>query len=234
MASSWELLEKYARAKRADSLVTLAPAHPNDGLTVQIGEQPSWRLLSVCPNPTHSLSPEEIYVRDQDLISRFDQLDSDTFGFQLDWKLLEPEAPQIWAFELWASVQTDLLDSSPSLTVACRSPAQEPWRVLSASELLSQSTSGQSEDAQRSPAILVSTSHGMVGVWMIEPTDQRHTRLVENQGEECAVNLFEHFMEKGVIRRARMRFYLVGGDVSDDAIISLYRRFADSPLPLTA
>ncbi|MEZ6078432.1 MAG: hypothetical protein R3C56_22990 [Pirellulaceae bacterium] len=41
-------------------------------------------------------------------------------------------------------------------------------------------------------------------------------------------------MEKGVIRRARMRFLLAAGVVSAEHISHAYRELADSPLPLTA
>ena len=75
----------------------------------------------------------------------------------------------------------------------------------------------------------------LTGVWLIAPGDQRHSRLQTNdsQSTQC-VRLFGHFMEKGVIRRARMRFLLAAETITNQQIAVAYRHLAESPLPLTA
>ena len=60
--------------------------------------------------------------------------------------------------------------------------------------------------------------------------------LVPNVIAEDALQLryFSHFMEKGVIRRARMRFYLSRREAFDvESISQLYESFTQSELPLT-
>lgn len=136
-----------------------------------------------------------------------------------------------------ASTETVQDADRPAATTIDRSAAVEPLR-----------------DAARGPAALLGSSNNHAAhvggqdaaqvaaqcLWLIEPSDQCHARrCTEDDQAEQRVRLFGHFMEKGVIRRARMR--LLMGVTSDSQagitlpqVMEAYRDFADSPLPLTA
>lgn len=248
--------------------VRLDPAHPQGAAQLALSgfEACSWRVAAVRPEPKHAGVPEEIYVRQQDLICRYRQSPEDSFAYQLNWRLLEPQGPFDLAVELWLSVQTDLLDTYPSLLVSCAQLGSAAWSIFGHRQLWDAGDAGElssdladiANSAERGPAALMTRSEAtagpLSGLWLIETSDQLHARLEatapamlgqsashvasspasSQQGDELGVRLFDQFMEKGVIRRGRMRFLLAAQPLSASDIAIAYREFADSPLPLTA
>ncbi len=233
----------------------------------EAGKPVAWQLAAVRPILAHSSQPHEVYSRQSDLIVRYGQGPSEQFSYQLDWRLLQPAAPFAAAVELWLSIQTDLLDTQPELEIACTAPPGLSWSTFEHRQLIPTTASpapgvpapevsaaakamatesSESADSQRGPAaLLCSAAAGadraaVQGLWLIEPTDQRHARRCSaDEQAEQRVRLFGHFMEKGVIRRARMRFLLAAAldshaMITHEQVIAAYRDFADSPLPLTA
>jgi hypothetical protein len=193
-----------------------------------------WKSVAIRPLPKHTAVPEEVYVRGDDLIARFAQTKDDAFAFQLNWRALDKSASVDSAIELWVSIQTDLLDSSPELEI-CSHGGDGSWEIHNHAELLIDSSTAKADSRSDSPAALVLTESNASYVWLIEPTDQRHVELLTSSSD-CIqrIKLFDHFMEKGVIRRARMRFLASSEQLDLQQIRSAYREFAESPLPLTA
>lgn len=235
MASSWEIVDGTARYAWSEShSAELTPTQPHLPLRISAANSEPWQVFSAEAKGGHGLAVEESYVRNQDLITRFAQSEKDTFGFQLDHRALVGTQPEVIAsLELWLSVQTAHLDSEPSIQVTCESPeSQATWRQLTHEELASDS---REPSASAGPAALTSQAQGQTGVWFIEDTDQCHaTVLPSSKASATSVEMFGHFMEKGVIRRARMQFHLVAGPASEALLIDLYKQFCESPLPLTA
>lgn len=258
----WRLSEASAIGVVGASQIEVVPNAPAQGAhwrtTNSQTAQPAaaWQIAAVRPMPTHNSQPLEVYSRQNDLIVRYGQGPAEQFSYQLDWRLLETPAPFMAAIELWVSIQTDLLDTQPELEIACIAPAGMGWSAfehqqlgtdLQASVAEETGTESQPTEGGRGPAALLcsslpsTTQHAAVQcLWLIEPTDQRHTRRCsEDDQAEQRVRLFGHFMEKGVIRRARMRFLLAQASAAEAAITreqvsAAYRDFANSPLPLTA
>lgn len=234
---SWKFEEGRAIGHVEPWLVQLDPTDPSQGLHLQSAAERQWQVFQVRPLPQHSLQPDEIYTRGRDLICRFNQAESDLYAFQLDWHLLVGEGPFVVGLELWISIQTTLLDAQPQLEVSCVAGDGVKWEVWEASrltELLSEAVKIDME-VHEGPAVIVARDQTSCGIWLIEPTDRRHVEMVEPASPaELSVSLFGHFMEKGVIRRARMRFWLAAPDIPDAAIAQAFRDFAASPLPLTA
>jgi hypothetical protein len=82
---------------------------------------------------------------------------------------------------------------------------------------------------------LVCQFSNATGIWLIDPRDQLQAeRVGERDDGELSIDFFGQFMEKGVIRRARMRFLL--GHISSEnySLKAAYQDLIDSPLPLTA
>ena len=235
MASSWEIVDGKARFAWSEShSAELTPTQPHLPLRILLGDAEPWQVFAAEAKGGHALAVAESYVRNPDLITRFSQSDEDTFGFQLDHRALVGTQPEVIAsLELWLSVQTAHLDSEPSLRITCEGPeSQATWRRLTHEEL---ATDSRKSLDSAGPAALISQAQGQTGVWFIEDTDQCHAAVLPSGRDSAAtVEMFGHFMEKGVIRRARMQFHVVSGVASSSLLKTLYKEFCDSPLPLTA
>ncbi|MEM8736286.1 MAG: hypothetical protein AAGG44_18800 [Planctomycetota bacterium] len=231
MVKTWSPNEKNFRFQQADASIEYLPKQPEHGASLCVSGQTPWSVFRVKPIPQHSFAAEEIYVRQEDLLSQFDQTEQDNFAFHLNHRLLDsqPDLSTIADLELWLSVQTDDLDSEPVLVVSCESPDGSYWETIKESQLLPNAIESDA------PAAIVCPGSENTGVWLIDRGDQRHSQLLSSPSEpEQRVELFSHFMEKGVIRRARMRFHLAAGQLDKQGIAHLYQQFLNSPLPLTA
>ena len=238
MTSPWQFKDGTATANaQADVSIAMNPVQPIDGIKLGRSGEDAWNVFAIKTAPEFSFIPEEIYVREQDLIARFKQSAADQFALQLNWRIVEMSDARVSCIELWASIQTDLLDTHPVVIASCASP-KGGWEVKTHCDLseTTEPSSGRAEVMHDAvPAALIARSGDSVGVWMIERTDQQDAELLsplENGQQD--VELFGHFMEKGVIRRARMRFYTVAGELSEASLRELYQEFCASPLPLTA
>jgi hypothetical protein len=191
-------------------------------------------LLAVDFPPPHLPLWKDCYSRQGDLIVVFPQRDQRRFTVQLDYRLLETTAVDCW-IELWVSVQTYLLDSQPAVHVACGlEPSSLRWRNPD----LQAVTVHREGIADSQPIAMVtgrSIDQAWEVAWMLHPRDQQDTRWSGGHSPAaCSAQLFGHFMEKGVIRRARMRCLVSAQPLPEARLAADYQRFADSPLPLTA
>lgn len=239
----WRLSEASAIGVVGASQIEVFPSEPARAARWQLApHSPApWEIAALTPHPAHASLPDEVYSRQNDLIVRYPQGPADTFSYQLDWQLFQPRAPFIAAIELWLSVQTNLLDTEPELEIACSASSGQSWQVFEHPQLIEADSEVAQADQQRGPAALLCgpatnpAAESTSGLWLIEPTDQCHASLNATDDQATQrVHLFRHFMEKGVIRRARMRFLLAPSMVSAEQIKQAYRDLADSPLPLTA
>lgn len=188
-----------------------------------------WDVFSVVPQPQHTLDIEEAYARGSDVIAQYAQAEGDSFCFHLYWRTLAVEADEQCSLELWLGVQTGLLDSQPELHVSCSSEG-DTWTALKHAELMGETRDGAGDLL----AGYVCRREDTVGLWLIEPSDQCHASAVPASPGTATVAIFDHFMEKGVIRRGRMRFHVFSANATMDHFKAAYERFAASELPLTA
>ncbi|MFN5947343.1 MAG: hypothetical protein ACK43N_02480, partial [Pirellulaceae bacterium] len=71
-------------------------------------------------------------------------------------------------------------------------------------------------------------------IW-VHPLDAPEASWSETSpGDRQSVLLFGNFMEKGVIRRARLQWWLGATSLDPANLAALGQQFATSPLPLTA
>ncbi len=66
---------------------------------------------------------------------------------------------------------------------------------------------------------------------LIHPSDLIQTELLDVA--KGKLRLFGNFMEKGVIRRGRIRCLVSSAPIAAAQLQAAYEQFADSPLPLT-
>ena len=138
---------------------------------------------------------------------------------------MECEILDALAIELWISVQTSLLDTHPAIEIRSRAPDAQ-WHDLTLKDL--------SVDKSDHTAIGLVKKSGVTAMVMIEPSDAQQARRIVQRSDEFTLRVLGDFMEKGVIRRARLRLLAVTAELPRSKITSLFRSFTDSPLPLTA
>lgn len=238
MPAQWDLTQPIASGNQGTWSVRLNPLRPTESVQFCPISEPTsesadvWNAVSIRPLPQHALRASEVYVRENDLIVRFEQSSEDQYALQLDWQLLEGIPSVVHGVELWVSIQTNLLDSAPELEI-CSDGEFAGWRIYQHAMLADQPASA---DRPHTAAALTSSgTGGTTRLWLIEPSDQLQTQLLTSADEAVQrVKLFGQFLEKGVIRRARMRFVIIDGELSTAKLQALYHDFANSPLPLTA
>lgn len=219
-------------------------------LDVQFQNQPlaTTQLLQIFtrqPGPSGIEDLSDSYVRGPDLIATYSQTAERNVRPQIYWRALIDEIPQgCFAIELILSMQTSLLDGTPTVTTVSQLPAQQVWRMRDDS-------SGDFEavklslnqpyiiDPQSGPGLLLFRLPGdkISYAEMVHPTDFVASTLSEKDAESgvmrLAQRLFPEHLEKGVIRRGRIRgvFLPRAGDLP--AAADCYRQFITSAPPLT-
>ena len=72
-------------------------------------------------------------------------------------------------------------------------------------------------------------------LWLIDPHDLKQARWLSQPGEcQQRVELFGDFLEKGVIRRARMQLLVADQAIDRQQAGAAYRQLSSRELPLTA
>jgi len=199
----------------------------------------------------------DAYVRGRDLIASYERLPNWPFAPQIYWRI--EDGPALANFSMLVSIQTDSLDTHPCVRVTTRLPADEmirveetagnsPRRVLD-TELAAESfrlgtRNGESSTGSSKtscaplPAacILWRLPGGQLSYAEIVPANDFRSLSVthDESGLTCVHwDLFAEFLEKGVIRRARIESLLLPRE-NDIELATFYCQSLDRrPLPLT-
>jgi hypothetical protein len=195
-----------------------------------------WHLLKIRPAPAHACTVDDWFARGSDLMVRYAQSETERFAFQIDFRRVPEEqlGECDCGWDVWLSVQTQLLDAHPALEVSHAIPGGQ-WSVLPGSGGLG---------AQPQVGALFSKTQLGCMAMLVHPSDQPQTEWltpvgqsggsVPMQQDESGVRLLGDFMEKGVIRRARLRCLWSGQPLSAEQLADCMAEFAECPLPLTA
>jgi hypothetical protein len=190
-----------------------------DGIRIALGAE-SFSVWASDDRPLPRL--EEQFVRAEELHLHYPQTGRFEFGFRLVLRpILEgpikTDANQI-VMEMLVSVQTDLLDSTPTLDLRLPcSAAMETRRIEAVDQ-----------------AAIIASSTDCQSVVLLGPHDAPFTSVAEQAGT-VRVRLFNDFLEKGVIRRARpwLVFRRDGNPLAGAKLDAIWKTLAGSPLPLT-
>ncbi len=240
MPAAWSPLKTVAQSTSKGWVLELDPTQPQHPLTFVSAKGTRWQALGIQPLPQHTLRTEEVYVRQQDLIARFGQGPQDQYSFQVDYRLVEVPAPFDLGLEIWISVQTSLLDTAPKL--ALTSVGCEAWSCWNHQQLIGdtdcvhdEADSGWSGSQTNSRAAMINTAAECSFVWLVEPRDQvqLHWTCPTKEAKQTA-ELFGSFLEKGVIRRARLQLLVSHQKVDVAEIQTAYAQLRHRELPLTA
>ncbi len=169
------------------------------------------------------VKPTETYLRGNDLVLSMPATKSfpcETIWYWSVSPLLDSETNSLGVtIRLTLSLQTDLLDTSPVVKLV--SPL--------ASDESGKETDRISEELARSLAI-------NPGVWSCfeaaHPSDQSEC-LVEKQVDIESLSITLPFLEKGVIRRARMAAFFLFASAAPATLKHALDDFIEEPLPLT-
>jgi hypothetical protein len=185
----------------------------------------------------------DAYVRGNDLVASYRSIDDWPYAPQLVWQantLNSLEGVRA-SLSLLVSVQTHLLDSRPQISVVSQMPSAEQFRIAI----------GEGEQARVEPVesdermlpfgttccvIRRSVAASVSYVEIVSAADFCDARITRDvQGDSIVEwRLFAEFLEKGVIRRARIHSALVPRENDVELAIECCAAIEQSPLPLTA
>jgi hypothetical protein len=260
--AEWSLKETIAQLKYGQLSGEVNLALPHNGLIV-----PSLAVRNVCctllgarrsaesiatdeqalRDGEHALWPLPIadrYVRGNDLVAAYQAVDHWPYSPQLYWHtgLLDAVHGVIASLSLFVSVQTQLLDTHPQITVVSQAPGQEMLRAVIREDghALAQPVKS---DAYESPAgEMCCMIHRLAGapvsyIELVTSSDFSAVRGLVSDGSEpgnfSEWRLFSEFLEKGVIRKACVHGALVPQKDDVELAIECCRVAQKCPLPLT-
>lgn len=191
------------------------------GETLDVG-----RLLGADWQPTGGDGGETIedhYVRGRDLVVTYAQTPSRSVRPQLYWRVYDEVGPLgQTSIECIVSMQTSLLDSNPAVDLVTEFEPRE-WRILASRQL--------------DGAALVELSPTLAVLLMPHPNDLAESTIALPAGTDeplrVRFRLFTEHLEKGVIRRGRVRACLFSQVPSQQDCGDAYREFRESAPPLT-
>lgn len=220
----WRIDSGVATVMLSEALLSNAPTSGSPGFQGQvtldrpdlgiefrspIGAEPVFSLWRRSDRP----GPREIldaYVRGGDLVVRYAPTSAFPFEEELRWRWLHTGDQTLGEIELVISVQTDLLDTAPAIEV------ESLWKGGIVQGQAEQAGHAENPDAD---AGLVWLEHHsvespglppLVAIEGVDRVDLERGPWIEPQagGHATRWRLLGHFLEKGVIRRARLGFCL--------------------------
>ncbi len=190
-------------------------------------------LQLICGDCTPSL--REAYIRQDELVTRYDGIPADRSGVELRWRYV-PGSPTAWTLAWLLSIQTERLDLSVHCTcrsqwdrhtIYVRTPTRG-WFRWDGSVL----EAGRNQPTQAIAVELADDRFYLEAIWPTDYAGLYLGRLMEYT--VAAWRLAEDHLEKGVIRRMRLQASCLDVPFDADAADAAYEAFLDSPVPLTA
>jgi hypothetical protein len=185
----------------------------------------------------------DVYVRGNDLVANYRPTDGWPYAPQLYWQantLSSVEGVRA-ALSLLVSVQTDLLDSWPNISVVSKLSSSEQLRIM-IGEGEQASVAPIERDERLSPngatlCLLQRLTGAPISyAEIVSSADYCFANFAHNGMGNASIEwaLFADFLEKGVIRRARVHAAFLPRECDVDLAIECCAAIEQSPLPLTA
>jgi hypothetical protein len=245
----WQIDGSIARLHKGPLKLRVSltqPAKGLDELTYDNQQFGDTRLMQVQPQPTDSVGAETLadaFIRGRDLIATYDQAAPTSIQPQIYWRVLETTAT-VAGIELIVSVQTSRLDSHLALQSTSGIAAEEVWVMndlrtesFRAIPLSDQTAVSVARESSVGLFLFRLTDSDVSYAEMIFPNDFQGAELVLDDASTnvCQLHyrLLSEPLEKGVIRRARIRGLFLPRDQDRSIATAWYRQFIDSRLPLT-
>ncbi|GIW94826.1 MAG: hypothetical protein KatS3mg110_2867 [Pirellulaceae bacterium] len=179
--------------------------------------------------------PCDQYVRGNDLVVRYPLQSRERLEPVVYWRALAGPASEWGGVELILSMQTDSLDSDPSVFVRTWTSSQGVYFLDHAGKLVRLEATRRRLGTEESLPVLVLRTKFGTYIEMVYPGDFCSVRVAQVADRaSIAWKLFAERLEKGVIRRTRVQGIFASSDVSPQTIVQAYDAFCQAPLPLTA
>lgn len=194
-------------------------------------------LLKVFTRATAGPTPEtlvESYQRGTDLVATYAQTPERNVRPQVYWRYVEA-SKQVAGLELVISMQTSLLDSTPATSLESTLPGGEVIPLSIDGSPLALGDTAWQTDSVAPRAVLFRTQHlGASYLEMVHPTDFAGVQIT-SEADQATVrwHVFPERLEKGVIRRARVRGLFVPRDNDMQHAREQIAAFVLSPLALS-
>ena len=230
MKTYWTINSTLARLNIPVLTGEVDAAYPWRGFELAASKAPHVALLKVQTRAIDADAPEamlDLYQRGEDLVATY----AETAERNVRRKFIGADidaAHDAAGLEVILSAQTSLLDSQPATHVGSALP---PGEAI----VLNERGTPVEFDAQSPRAVLFRPEYfAMSYLEMVHPTDFAGVQL-ENLGGLNSVRwrLFPESLEKGVIRRGRVRGLFLPRDSDLDQAPQLLADFAASPLVLS-
>ena len=191
--------------------------------------------------PAWSADLVDAYVRGHDLVASYSGTDAWPYSPTVYWSAdsTAPGCSDHASLSLLVSIQTDLLDTRPRLFVCSSLPADEVLMVTVVDDDLVVDSHGEGEqavDPRASACGLVWRLPGeTVSYVEIMPATDFHNFSIDRNSNTIGSRweLFGEFLEKGVIRRARLQSLFVPREDDVQLAAEACQSIEGRPLPLT-
>jgi hypothetical protein len=213
----WQLVGNRASLESPPLSLSIDLDRGSHGVEIGLASAASslrlWQLRELADLPL-----AESYVRQRDLVASY--LPGPAFPFHTDiyWTPLEPLPAAEFALQLVISVRTDLLDTHPVVNLETPT-GSAPVELFTC----------QTGQAVRLP---LNDEWHLVEFATSQDSPQL-TVALDGPQQRVTRELFAHFLEKGVIRRARLFAALVPAETSLAQCQRLCDHLAATPWPLT-
>lgn len=222
--SPWRLEANQANLAGGPFNLLLDLNHPEHGATLR-RDSPISQSLWAWAHGGLRANLVESYLRGRDLVARYEPVDGAPFHTQVYWRCETPSSESdSLRLSLILSIHTDQLDTHPTYTV------ESAMSDCNASEIQTDAT------ASLSPGTLFTADDQS---WSMVETSQPGEAISCSGSKATAAaasrwRLFDQFLEKGVIRRARLSLVVAQGVIDASRAASLCRELQAAPAPLTA
>jgi hypothetical protein len=182
-----------------------------------------------------------VHVRATDLVARYTEDQLRNVYPEIYWRLIEPTSLGVSGIELIASVQTSMLSSKPRLTTLSRCIAKEVLRIEARRNGDRQKIDFDVEKMgriERDNFLLIRPNNTSFSYCeMVHPSDFVSSTITQTEQQDIAQlshELFPQSLEKGVIRRGRVRGIFVPRERDVECAREHFLEFADSKPVLSA
>jgi hypothetical protein len=250
---TWQLNDGTAFLDVGKLSGTVRAAHPAHGLSaIQwnslpvggqiLGVTAGAASMSAGPILLGQLSEKgcraETFVRGDDFVANFAQRDRLPFSCQIYWRAVS-QANHVVVLDTIISVQTELLESFPQIAVETRLASEEVWFVdggADSAHPIKDHAAVQFTDQKTCCLVLRAPTANWSYAEMSHPADRGTWKIEQSaSGERLVQRQFDGaFLEKGVIRRLRVRGAFLPRDNDMQLAAECYASLAAEAPPLTA
>lgn len=245
-ANFWTLFRHAAAKQHCVLKAQVNLDRPDEGILAASTVVPEgdFRLLSISASDTGGWPARLIdsYNRGNDLIATYAGTEGWPFAPQIYWTVesMEIGGVAVHTFSIMLSIQTDRLDTHPEIVVSSRLPTEEVLRVSVAGDELLVDSHADGE-LQIDPLATACCQ-----LWRLPGEELTYAEIMPrsdfrrlsveraSHASSSRWELFSEFLEKGVIRRARLQATFLPRDNDVQLAAECCQMIDRRPLPLTA